>query len=365
MPTSTIRDVAAHAGVSIASVSRALSGGPGVSEATRRRVLVAVRDLDYRPDQVARSLRRRRANLIGLVVSTIENQFFTQIAYAAEQAALRHGYNLLIGSTDERIDREEASIAVLRQQLVAGIILAPAPGDISQRDYLSVDTLPIVLINRELGDPRFPSVLEADEEGAYRCAKWLIREGRRRIGVIRGLDDVTTTRERIAGYVRALPEANVVRHPELEVPGGATTEGGYQAASDLMIRANPPDAIFVFNNVMLTGAVLALQDLGISWPSEVDIAGFGAFEAARLVRPPLTLIEQPTYAMAERAVALLLDQINGRNTEEPKHFVLPNRLVTRKDWLDQRVERGSWMRFHPPSAPARIGGEERMAAGGD
>lgn len=350
MPTSKIKDVAIRAGVSVASVSRALSGRPGVSEATRRHVLVAARELDYRPDQVARSLRRRQTNLIGLVVSTIENEFFTQIAHAAEHAALRHGYNLVIVSTDERIDREEASIAVLRQQLVAGIILAPAPGDVSLRDYLSADRPPIVLINRDLGDPSYPSVLAEDEDAAYRCIQWLIRGGRRRIAVIRGLNDISTTRERLKGYARALTEENVPRYAELEIAGMATIKGGYRAASDLMIRAKPPDAIFVHNNVMLTGAIMALQDLGIAWPSQVDIAGFGAFERARLFRPPLTLIEQPTYAMAERAVALLLDQMNGRNAQEPKHFMIPNRLVTREDWLDQRVERGKGLRLLPERA---------------
>lgn len=364
MSASKIKDVAARAGVSVASVSRALSGRPGVSEATRRRVLVAARELDYHPDQVARSLRRRQANLIGLVISSIENRFFTQIAHAAEQAALRHGYNLLVSSTDERLDREEASISVLRQQLVAGIVLAPAPGDSSLRSYLTVDQPPIVLINRDLGDPRYPSVLAADEEAAYRCTSWLIHEGRRCIGVIRGLDDITTTRERIKGYARALTDAGVPRYSELEVPGAATIEGGYQAASDLMIRANPPDAIFVHNNMMLTGAVLALQDLGISWPNQVDIAGFGAFEAARLFRPPLTLIEQPTYAMAERAVALLLDHINGRNDGKPKHFLLPNRLVTREDWLDQRAERGNWVRLQPANRPLISGAGHQTSVAG-
>lgn len=314
-------------------------------------MLVAARELDYRPDQVARSLRRRQTSLIGLVISSIENEFFTQIAHAAEQAALRHGYNLLIVSTDERVDREESSIAVLRQQLVAGIILAPAPGDVSIRDYLDFEQPPIVLINRDLGDPRYSSVLADDDEAAYRCTQWLIAEGRRRIGLVRGLDGISTTRERINGYVRALAEANAPRYPELEIPGRATLEGGYRATCDLMIRARPPDAIFVHNNVMLTGAIMALQDLGIARPDQVDIAGFGAFHRARLFRPPLTLIEQPTYAMAERAIALLLDQINGRDIQEPKHVTLPNRLVTREDWLDQRAERSKWMRLQPERVP--------------
>ena len=320
MSTSKIKDVAAHAGVSVASVSRALSGRPGVSEATRRRVLIAARELDYRPDEVARSLRRRQTNLIGLVISTIENEFFTQVAHAAEQAALRHGFNLLISSTDERLDREESSIAVLRQQLVAGIVLAPAPGDASLRDYLSVDEPPIVLINRDIGDARYPSVLATDEQGAYECIKWLIAEGRRRIGVICGLDNISTTRERLKGYVRALDDAQVPRYPELEIPGHATTQGGYQAASDLMIRAKPPDAIFVHNNVMLSGAMLALQDLGITWPSHVDIAGFGAYQAASLYRPPLTVIQQPTYEMAERAMGFLCNASMVAMRRRPSTF---------------------------------------------
>ncbi len=357
MPTSKIKDVAAHAGFSVASVSRALSGRPGVSDVTRRRVLVAARELDYRPDQAARSLRRRQANLIGLVISTIENEFFTQVAHAAEQVALRHGYNLLISSTDERIDREEASLAVLRQQLVAGIVLAPAPGDATQRGYLSVDEPPIVLINRDLGDPNYQSVLANDEDGAYQCVTWLIRDGRRRIGVVKGLDNISTTRERLAGYVRALNDAAISRFPDLEIPGHATFEGGYQAACDLMIRANPPDAIFVHNNVMLAGATLALQDLSISWPGQVDVAGFGGFEDARRYRPPLTLIKQPTYEMAERAVDLLLGRINGRDNVEPKHVLLPNRLVTRDDWVGQRVDRSKWMRLQPERIHAGTQGD--------
>jgi len=190
MSTSTIKDVANQAGVSVASVSRALSGRPGVSEATRRRVLLAVRELDYRPDQVARSMRRRTSNLIGLVVSTIENVFFTEVARAAEQEALRRGFNLLIANTDEHVEREASSFAVLRQQLIAGIILAPAPGDLSSRDYLEEFHPPIVLINRDPGDSPYSSILANDEEAAFQCTRWLIRQGRRRIAVISGIENM-------------------------------------------------------------------------------------------------------------------------------------------------------------------------------
>lgn len=347
MASTNIKDVADRAGASIASVSRALSGRPGVSESMRRRVLLAARELNYQPDQVARSMRRRKSNLIGLCVSTIENVFFTEIAHAAEQAALRHGYTLLTVSTDERIDREETSIAVLHQQLVAGIILAPGPGDLSARPYLQANQPPIVLINRDLGESPYTAIVANDQEAVYECVGWMIRQGRRRIGVIRGLDHISTTRERLAGYHRALTDGQVPVHPDLQVSGHATVEGGYKAACDLMVRANPPDAIFVQNNVMLTGAMLALQDMSIRWPDEVEIAGFGAFKPALLFRPPLTLIAQPTYEMAERAVSLLIDKINGRPGDQSPKIILPNKLITRDDWIAKKVERSAWVRRQP------------------
>src|SRR5689334_4608792 len=131
----TAKDVAIHAGVSVATVSRVLMGAPHVTAEKRQKVLDAVQALDYRPDQVARSLRTRRSNLIALVVSTIENQFFTEVARAAEQAAIRHGYNLVISNTDERLEREQEYFSILSQQLIAGVILAPAPGDVASRRY--------------------------------------------------------------------------------------------------------------------------------------------------------------------------------------------------------------------------------------
>jgi DNA-binding LacI/PurR family transcriptional regulator len=334
-----IKDVAQHAGVSVATVSRALAGRPGVSDEVRRRVQESARALNYRPDQIARSLRRRQSNLIGLVISTIENEFFTQVAHAAEQAALRHGYTLLILSTDEQLSREAASIDVLRQHQASGIILAPAPGDAAARAYLREEHPPIVLINRDLGDDRYSCVVAADEEAAHACTSWLLDQGRRRIGVIKGLGNITTTRDRLAGFTRALEQHGVHRYPELEVPGQATMQGGYRSAKALVLRSDPPDAIVVHNNVMLMGAMLALEDLGVTWPDPVDVAGFGAFGNARLYQPALTLVRQPTYDMAEQAMSLLLQEIAYPGQDEPRRVVLPNELVTRDAWQAERADR--------------------------
>jgi DNA-binding LacI/PurR family transcriptional regulator len=337
-PMPTVKDVAREAGVSVATVSRVLMNGPHVTAEKRQRVLEAIRQLDYRPDQVARSLRRRRSNLIALVVSTIENPFFTEVARAAEQTAHRHGYNLIISNTDERLDRERDVFATLSQQLVAGVILAPAPGDIASRDYLFTQAVPTVLVNRLLEGVPCPSIVCDDEGAAFESVNELVRHGRQRFAAITGLPDASTTIARTRGFRRALQAAGLPVDPELLVCGDATIQGGYRAARELMSRSTPPDALFVENNVMTQGTVLALQDLGLRWPDDVDIAGFGVFSHARLYRPPLTLVAQPTHAMGERAVELLVHRLQNSAEDWTARIVLPNRVVTVEEWERTREQ---------------------------
>jgi DNA-binding LacI/PurR family transcriptional regulator len=332
-----IKDVARQAGVSVATVSRTLSGHPYVSAGTRERVLQAIKHLDYRPDQVARSLRRRRTNLIGLVVSTIENSFFTEVAHAAEQAAHERDYNLIVCNTDENPEQEKVYLQVLDQQLVTGIILAPAPGVEPHLISFVAKELPIVLINRRLHHLPFSSITSDDREAAFQCVNYLIEQGRQRIAAIIGLPATFTTQERLAGYRRALASAGLPQEPLYVVEGKANLHGGYAAARHLMQQEKPPDALFAFNNLMVQGAVMALQDLGLTWPDVVDVAGFGAFTTAHLYRPPLTLIEQPTHAMGRRAVNMLLDQLEEQGHNSPEHVVLQNRLIAREEWASRHA----------------------------
>lgn len=322
-----MKDVASSAGVSMATVSRVLTDSPRVHPATRARVLQVMKDIDYRPDQVARSLRRRRSNLIGLVVSTIENVFFTEIARAAEQAAHQRGYNLIICNTDESMERERVCVEILSQQLVAGIALVPAPDDGSSRQYLIDCNLPIILINRHADHLPFPSIIAADEQAAFECVSQLIQQGKRRIAVIIGMPDISTTPARLHGYRRALTAANLPIDPTLEICGYANLEGGYRAAHALLQRSPRPDAIFVHNNMLVQGTILALQDLGLRWPEQVDVAGFGTFSTSRLYQPPLRLIAQPTHEMGRRAVEMLVGYVEGGRANPMESIVLANRVI--------------------------------------
>jgi LacI family transcriptional regulator len=338
----TIKDVADRAGVSVATASRALTGHPNVSERARTLVLEAASTLGYQPDQVARSLRRRRTNLIGLIVSTIENVFFTEVARAAEQAAHRHGYNLIVCNTDESPEQEEMYLSLLDRQLVAGIILAPAPGDGAHLRPFIENQVPVVLINRFFAHLPLPSITCDDEEASRQCVGQLIAQGCRRIAAITGLAHISTTQERLKGYQRALRDAGLPADPALQIAGNATLEGGYRAMRELLEHAPRPEAVFVFNNVMTQGAVMAMQDLGLHWPQDIDIAGFGAFHAARLYQPALTLIDQPTHAMGEQAVLKLIARIEGHESAQA-NLVLPNRIISRAEWDAQRAERARQM----------------------
>ena len=332
MHVATLKDVASQAGVSAATASRVLTGNPRVSSGARERVMRAIDELGYRPDQIARSLRRRRTNLLGLVVSTIENVFFTEVARAAERAANARGYNLIVCNTDESPEREDAYLSLLNEQLIAGVILAPAPGRETHLGRFAAKKLPIVLINRRPDHVPFTSITSDDEAAAYECVGRLIGEGRQRIAAIKGLPGISTTEERLRGYRRACADGGRPVDAEFETPGYATLDGGYQAAAKLMQRKEPPDALFAFNNVMTQGAVMALQDMGLHWPEQVDVAGFGAFATARLYRPPLTLIAQPTHEMGERAVAMLLAQVEGTDGAPHADVVLRNRVIPREEW---------------------------------
>ncbi len=318
-----------------------LTGRNRVNDETRARVLAAIAELDYRPDQIARSLRRRRTNLIGLIISTIENVFFTEVARAAERAAHAHGYHLIVCNTDENPEREKTYLTILNEQLVAGVILAPTPGNASHRAQFSAAKLPIVLVNRRLEHLPWSSITSDDEAAAYECVSRLIAEGKACIAAITGLAGSSTTEERLRGYRRALVDGGQAVDPALELCGQATLDGGYQAALALLRHDTRPDALFAFNNLMTQGAVLALDDLGLGWPDQVDVAGFGAFATARLYRPPLNLIAQPTHEMGELAVEMLIDHVEGRTDGLPHAVVLRNRFLPREQQAVRRPPSGT------------------------
>ena len=332
----TIRDVARAAGVSIATVSAILNGTARVSERLTKRVWEAIDATGYSPDGVARSLRLGRTSSIGLVVGDISNPFFTSLAKAVESRASEAGYLVIVTNTDEHPDRELKLLKLLREQRVAGVILAPSGHDM---EYLSALSLlknsPVVLVDRHLPDASFESVIVDNVAAARMVTDYLIRLNHRRIAMVIGKQHLWTTEQRLRGFHESLAAAGISPDFTLELSANSRIESAYDAVQHLLNMPNRPTAIFAANNLMMLGAIEAIMDMGFRCPEDVSLAGIDDFPWISAIRPQLTTVAQPIEELGKVAVERLLDQIEGgrsRDTEqshERKVSVLEPRLLIR------------------------------------
>lgn len=324
----TLRDVARKAGVSTCTVSHALNKTRPVRPETRKRIEAAVRELRYQPNLLARSLRRNQTKTIGLVLSDIDNPFFTKIARAVQDACLPASYQVIVCNTDEDIEKERAALRTLFGSRVDGIILAPAAGDHKYLKEYSRLRFPLVTINRRIEIPKVPGIIADNEEGARIGTEHFISLDHRRIGVVIGLEGTSTTKDRMRGYRRALSTHGLPFDPGLVRSGWLTLKGGYEATRELMSLPDPPTAIFAFNNFMAEGALLALRDLKVRCPDKVALIGYDDFRSAAALEPSLTVVAQPTKDVGEKAVDLLLRLIASRGPVETLDL-LPTSFIHR------------------------------------
>lgn len=326
---SNIKDVAEAAGVSTATVSRVLSNKPHVRPELRQRVLAAMEDLDYRPNRVARSLRAQTSSILGLIVSDIQNPFFTAVSRAVEDTASAQGMNVFLCNSDEDPEKELMYIDQLQAENVAGIIFSPTRQTANSFSEIVVMNLPIVVIDRRVPSQDVDSVVIDNVDAAYRLTNHLISDGYRRFGGFFGTAS-TTGRDRRKGFNLALSEHEIKQDPELIAYVEAREEEGYEATQRLINRPDRPEVIVTSNGLLATGAYRALRECGLAIPEQVAFATFDDTPWAGLVEPPVTVIRQPTYEIGKAAAELLLERI-----EDPSR---PTRQITLQSQL---VVRGS------------------------
>jgi DNA-binding LacI/PurR family transcriptional regulator len=322
-----IRDIAERAGVSITTVSHVLNKSRFVHPDTEKRVLEAVEVLRYQPNMLARSLRRRQTNTIGLLVSDIENPYFTEVAYAVETTAYQRGYNMILCNTDEDLAKEIRYVDVLFAKQIDGLILAPAPGDHAFLNRYLDQGERVVLVNRCIPDFPGPAVVCDDEEAMYRLATLLLEGGQRRVGAILGLEQVSTTADRLRGLRRALEQHGQSLKDAWLFDGRARQAGGYRAAQELIQMADPPCCVIAFNSVMLNGFLLGLFDLAPHLVQQIESTSFGYSPLARICQPSRHYIAQPSYQVGHVAANLLLDVLAGAAAWRAERVVLENSLV--------------------------------------
>jgi LacI family transcriptional regulator len=303
-----------------------VNGRPDVSTATRARVHLVIEELGYRPNGLARSLLRRTSRTIGLVVTDCTNPNTARQLRVVQQAMARAGYAVMIFDTQERSEQQRAAISVLEEQMVDGVILMPAGPD----DTLAAlaRRVPVVLINREIAGVEADTVLNDNATGARLAVEHLLGLGHRRIAYVTAKRDISTVRDRLAGYRAALEAAGVscderlVERAEIAIPAAAA------AANRLLKRRPAPTAIFAYNDFMAVGVLSALHQSGRRVPEEVALVGYDDIVYAAYLQVPLTTVAQQTEQMGAVAAGLLLERLAG-STLPRQRVVLEPRLIVR------------------------------------
>jgi LacI family transcriptional regulator len=324
----TLVQVAKLAGVSPTTVSHVLSGKRLVAESTRDTVRDAIRQLGYRPNNIARSLRTRRSRMIAVVVPDLTNPFFAVLTRGLADAVDGAGYGTYVCNTDGIPDREGAFLADVVDRGVDGVVMAA--GNVTAQAPFGPAGLgvPAVCVGGSLDDdPHVDLVTPDDGVGSHAAVCHLIARGARRIAMVMGPASSGSARDE--GYSRALTEAGLPVDPELMVRGDWTRPGGHKAMHALMAGADRPDAVFCANDLMAIGAIDAVHELDLTVPGDVAVVGFDDVDAATIVNPPLTTVRNPAYETGYTAGELLLSRILGSYRGEGRTVVLPCPLVVR------------------------------------
>lgn len=305
----TMAEVAKEAGVSITTVSHALNGTRRVSVKTAERIQAAVDRTGYHPNSIARALAGARTHSIGVAISGISNPNFMNVIAAIEAEAADRGHTILLGDTHDEPTKELQMVKELCQRRVDGILLAPSPHDEATLEYLAQQTIPVVLVDRFV-DADIDQVGTENEGPAAQLVAHLISLGHRRIGLIAGLEGLSTTAERSAGYRRALEEADIHIDPSLIVSGASRHDPARDVVHRVLSMKDPPTALVTANNAMTIGALHALRELDLSVPGDVALVAFDDFEWSDLFYPRLTVIAQPAQEIGILAVDLLLSRLD-------------------------------------------------------
>ncbi len=345
--TTTIKDVARELGMSVATVSRALSRPELLRRETRQRVLTVVERLGYRPNLLARSLRRGQARAIILVAPNL-SPFFLEIFAGAEEVARQAGFTLLLGNSKGDPQKEKDCFDQVASGQADGIILLTGlvPPQYSPGRH---PLPPLVTVLERIPDRTVPVIRTDHRSGALEATRHLIGLGHRRIAHIAGSRLVASSARRLEGYRHALEAENLPPSSELVYSGDFTMQSGAAGMERLAALHEPPTAVLCANDEMAFGAIRMLHKLGLSVPEDISIVGFDDQNMAEFYNPPLTTVHIPRHELGRRAALELIDQLEGKDVAH--EVVLPTRLVIRESTAPPRTPRGR--KPHRMRAPRR------------
>lgn len=329
MKRSTLKEVAKLAGVSTATVSNALNETKYVSEEVKDKINRAIEELNYQPNIVAKSLRVQESRIIGVLISDVANPFFSIVVKGLEEELSKSNYSILLCNTDSSVEKERKYLEVMIGKRVDGLVVSSAGNTGDYFRSLDKTGVPIVFLNR---CPEFMNsdvIMTNNIQGAYSATEHLIRHGYGKIAIITGPSSISTGKDRLIGYKRALEDYGVALSDPLVKEGLFTIQSGYDKMKELMEQDMKPDAVFISNNSMTLGAYKYLKEAGIRIPDQIAVLGYDDPDWADIVEPPITTVRQPAYQLGVHAANLMLARINEKQVKREIMYMDTTLIIRR------------------------------------
>ncbi len=315
--TVTVKDIAARAGVSHTTVSRALRNSPLISEETIKRIQWLANEMGYSPSAAARALKTHRSRVLGVVLSSVEDPFFSEILQGIEEAVQDSGYSLFIASANRDPARERKIVQTMVEHRADGVIICSTSFSSEQSSQLLQYGVPLVVVNNQAAEDFRYSIYHDDIDGSRQITQHLIGLGHRRIAYVGNSVSGRTTLDRLTGFRQEMESAGLTVPGEViyETAGGGP-ENGMEALTHFLNLQNRPTAFVCYNDMIAFGVLKGLQQAGIQVPKDVSVAGFDNIIFSAYTNPPLTTFDQPKRFIGTEAARLLLDLLNSSPTDE-------------------------------------------------
>ncbi len=322
----TIKDVAKYCGLSIATISKYLNGG-NVLEENRYIIQEAIDQLGYKRNNIARGLKTNKTMTIGVLIPSLNNIFFTTIISHIEEALQRQGYGMIVCDFKSDAQLEQSKLEFLMEKQVDGILVVSYGGSAGYIEELMKGKVPVVLLDRMLKGVNCDCVLADNLNASYQAVEELIKRKHKRIGIIIGAMDTYTAEQRRQGYIRVHQDYQLPIDERLIVAGNYTVETGYKAFETLWALEERPSAVFITNYEMTIGAIMMINDRGIVIPEDVSLIGFDNIQMAKVVKPSLSVVEQPMAEMGQVAAKLMLKRLAEDYQDFPEVYRLKTKVL--------------------------------------
>ncbi|MHB0923638.1 MAG: LacI family DNA-binding transcriptional regulator [Bellilinea sp.] len=331
--TTTIKDIARRTGVSHSTVSRALRGDPLISEETAERIRQAAQEMTYTPSAAARSLKTNRSLVLGVIVSSIDDPFFSEIVFGIEDIAQQAGYRLFIAASQHDASREQKIVQALMEHRADGVIICSSSYSAEQGRQLFENGFPIVVVNHQGAENFNYSIFHDDMDGSRQITRHLIDQGHHKIAYLGNSLSGRTTLDRLSGYQAELEAAQIpIPTGYIHHVAGSDPLVGQESLTHFINLPQPPTAIVCFNDMLAIGVLKGCREAGILVPDDLSVTGFDNITFSAYTCPALTTFDQPKQSIGSEAARLMLELLSSEipvETFQPKEIILKGNLLIR------------------------------------